>query len=106
MKPVTGINVLTIKDGKMDEFLKIHESFSSGFARTCAGLNGGRMYRSLDGRTAVLISEFESVEALERVQNLAEVKANVRQLQPLVEEPKVNIFETAYAYGKPLTNPS
>jgi hypothetical protein len=106
MKPVTGINVLTIKDGKMDEFLEIHASFSSGFGRTCAGLNGGRMYRSLDGRTAILISEFESVEALERVRNLAEVKENVRQLQPLVEQSRINIFVTAYAYGKPLTNPS
>jgi quinol monooxygenase YgiN len=106
MKPVTVINVLTIKDGKMDEFLEIHESFSSGFGRTCAGLTGGRMYRSLDGRTAILISEFESVEAQEKVRNLPEVKENVRQLQPLVEEPKLNIFETAYAYGKPLTNPS
>jgi len=59
------INVLTIKPGKMDEFLKEHESFSREFGKICSGLIGGRMYRSPEGNTALLVSEFESLEASE-----------------------------------------
>jgi quinol monooxygenase YgiN len=99
MKSVTVINVLTIKPGKMEEFIKEHEAFSRDFGRTCSGLVGGRMYRSSDGKTAMLVSEFESKEAAEQVRNLPAVRDNVKKLQAFVDDSKPLLYETAFAYG-------
>jgi quinol monooxygenase YgiN len=97
MKPVTVINRIMVKPGKMDEFIDVQQHFAgtlpSGF------LVGGRMYRSLDGQSAVLVSTFRSAGARDEVFQRAEFKAHLERLAPLVESSSPILYEEAYTTG-------
>jgi quinol monooxygenase YgiN len=97
MKPVIVVNRLMIKPGKLDEFIEAQQKFV-GTLPPC-GLIGGRMYRSLDEQSAVLVSIFESRSAIDTVFQLPEFKENLRRLQPLVESSSPIVYEEAYTYG-------
>jgi len=99
MKPVTTINTLAVKPGKIEEFVRIHEKFSHSFSNRCEGLIGGRLYRGKDGKTVTLISEFESEQAQQRIRNHPEVLENIRQLAVLTESSSPSLNETAHSYG-------
>lgn len=97
MKPVTVINRLAIKPGKMDEFITAQREFAT--ALPPCGLIGGRMYRSRDDLTAALVSVFESAAAYEAVVQRPEFKDHMRRLAPLVESSSPALFEEAYTTG-------
>lgn len=97
MKPVTVINRLVIKPGKMDEFLEAQQKFAASLPP--CGLIAGRMYRSADGQSAVLVSVFRSKSAQEEVFERADFKENLRTLQPFVESSSPIACEEAYTYG-------
>jgi len=97
MKPVTIINRILVKPGKMDEFIEAQQKF--GAALPPCGLIGGRMYRGADGESAVLVSTFESKSAQEEILQGADFKAHLKRLQPLVESSTPNFYEEAYTTG-------
>jgi quinol monooxygenase YgiN len=97
MKPVTVINQLSIRPGKMDEFIDTQQSFAAGLPP--CGLVGGRMYRSADGLSAVLISTFQSKDAQEKVGQRADFKEHLRKLQALVESSSPTFYKVAYTAG-------
>jgi quinol monooxygenase YgiN len=86
-----------IKPGKIDEFIEAQQKFV-GTLPPC-GLIGGRMYRSVDEQSALLVSVFESRSAIDTVFQLPEFKENLRRLQPLVESSSPIVYEEAYTYG-------
>jgi quinol monooxygenase YgiN len=96
-EPVTVINRLAIRPGKMDEFIETQRKFAAGLPP--CGLIGGRMYRSVDGRTAVLVSTFQSRSAQEEVGQRADFKEHLKTLQPLVESSSPSLYEEAYTAG-------
>ncbi len=55
MKPVTQINVLSIKPDKVDEFFEADRSYI-GSATLPKGVLGSRVYKSLDGRSVARVS--------------------------------------------------
>jgi quinol monooxygenase YgiN len=97
MKPITVINRILVKPGKMDEFLDAQQKFAAALAGH--GFIGGRMYRSVDGQSAVLVSTFESRNAQEEVMQRADFKEHLRRLQPLVESSTPSVYEEAYTTG-------
>jgi quinol monooxygenase YgiN len=97
MKSVTVINRFSIKSGKMDEFIDAQQKFVA--ALPPCGLVGGRMYRSLDGQSAVLVSTFQSKDAQEQVLQRPDFKEHLRKLQPLVESSSPVLCEEAYTTG-------
>jgi quinol monooxygenase YgiN len=97
MKSVTVINRFSIKPGKMDEFIDAQQKFVA--ALPPCGLVGGRMYRSLDGQSAVLVSTFQSKDAQEQVLQRPDFKEHLRKLQPLVESSNPVLCEEAYTTG-------
>ena len=66
MKPITQINVFSIKPGKIDEFIEAERSYAAS-TNLPPGLIGSRMYRSLDGKSVVRVSKYESIEAHKEV---------------------------------------
>jgi len=96
MKPVTLINTLSIKPGMIDEFIEAQRSFTSTGA---GGHVSGRLYRSTDGKTAILVSQFDSVGAQEELFQTEGFKENLKKLRPLVESSSPGQFEEAYTYG-------
>jgi quinol monooxygenase YgiN len=99
VKPVTVINRLTIKPGKMDEFIDAQRNFATTLMKTPNGLTGGRLYRSIDGQSAVLVSQFESESAQEDIRQSDAFKQHVNQLQVLIESASPSLYEEAYTTG-------
>ena len=98
MKPVVVINHLALKPGRMDAFVEAQRAFAASLPP--CGLVGGRMYKSADGLSAVLVSVFESKEAQEGVLERADFKAHLARLRPLVESSSPVLFEEAYTTGR------
>jgi len=101
MKPLTVINRLVIKPGKMDEFIDSQRTFGAATMNTHEGLISSRMYRGVDGTTAILVSQFTSKEAQEAVMKDPVFKDHLRTLQPLVDSSSPSLCEEAYTSGHP-----
>jgi quinol monooxygenase YgiN len=99
MKPVTVINRLAIKPGKMDEFIDAQRNFATTLMKKPNGLIGGRMYRSIDGKSAVLVSQFASESAQENIRQSDAFRQHVSQLQVLIESASPSLYEEAYTTG-------
>jgi len=97
MKSVTVINRMMIKPGKMGEFIEAQRKYAA--ALTSNGFIGGRMYRGLDGQSAVLVSTFESKREQEQVMQRADFKEHLEGLQHLVASSSPSIYEEAYSTG-------
>jgi quinol monooxygenase YgiN len=99
MKPLTVINRLVLKPGKLEEFIEAQRVFAATMMRT--GLISSRMYRGVDGTTAILVSQFASKAAQEEVSKQPAFVNHLRTLQPLVESSSPTACEEAYTWGKP-----
>ena len=67
VKPVIVINRLALKPGTIDGFIEAQLNYASALMEKPTGLIGSRLYRGLDGRTVVLVSQFESIKAQEEI---------------------------------------
>lgn len=59
-RPLVLINSFTPKPGKIDELANLLEASRDRFADRVPGFHGGRVYRDVDGSSALLISVFET----------------------------------------------
>jgi hypothetical protein len=84
----------------MDEFINTQRNFGALTAKSPNGLIGGRMYRSIDGTTAVLVSQFESAQAQEEIRQSAAFKEHLSRVQALVESASPALYEEAYTSGE------
>ncbi len=98
MKPVTQINFLSIKPEKIDEFFETDRSYIAS-ATLPKGLIGSRLYRSLDGRSAVRVSHYESVEAHKEIHQSEALRQQIARLRPLVESSSPALCEEVYTTG-------
>jgi hypothetical protein len=92
MKRVTQINVLTIKPGKIDDFIEVDRRFYASNSLP-EGLIGGRLFNSLDGRFVVRVSEYHSIRAQEEVLKSESVRQQINTLRPLVESSNPALYE-------------
>lgn len=65
LRPFVLINSFTPKPGKIDELASLLEAARDRFADRVAGFHGGRVYRDIDGNSALLISVFETEDHYE-----------------------------------------
>ena len=98
MTPVTQINFLAIKPDKVDEFFEVDRRFivSAGQSK---GLIGSRLYRSLEGRSAVRVSQYESIEAHKEYHLNEALRHQIEQLRPLVESSSAGLYEEVRTTG-------
>ena len=99
MKPTTVINRLVIKPGKIDEFIEVQRNYAASLMKTPAGLIASRLYRGIDGKTVVIVSQFESLEAFEKIRQQDSFTQNVSRLQALVESSSPGAYEEAFTTG-------
>lgn len=66
LRPFVLINSFTPKPGKIDELAIALEAARDRFADRVPGFHGGRIYRDVDGSSALLISVFETEDYYER----------------------------------------
>src|SRR5438477_2406812 len=99
MKSVTIINRLAIKSGKMQEFIDLQQKFAARLVTASDALLGGRLYRSADDSSAVLVSQFRSMNAQEEMRQSDIFKKHLAQLAPLIESSSPGFYEEAYTTG-------
>lgn len=97
---ITLINTLLVRPGQMDEFIRLQRNFASANTERMSGLLGGRMYRSLKGSQAVLISQFESAEAQAAVFGSNEFQVHLAKMREMVESSSPDSYIEAYTYGQ------
>src|ERR1035438_2035271 len=98
MKPITQINVFSIKPGKIDEFIEAERS-SAASTNLPPGLIGSRMYRSLDGKSVVRVSKYESIEAHKEVHQAEALRQHIDRPSPLFESSSPALYEEVYTTG-------
>ncbi len=99
MSPVTIVNFFEIEPDKLDAFIALQRDYAKDLAAQPTGLIGGRMYRGKDGRSAVLISQFESHEAQERIRASDAFQQHIAKLKPLIVSTSPKLYEEAYTAG-------
>jgi Antibiotic biosynthesis monooxygenase len=95
MKPVIQINFLSIKSEKIDEFFATDRSYI-GSASPPKGLIGSPLYRSLDGRSAVRVSQYESVEAHKELHQSEALRQEIDRLRPFLESSSPGLYEEVH----------
>ena len=99
MNPTTVINRFVLKPGQLDAFVAAQQAFATTLCQQNAGLLGGRMYRGQDGTSAVLLSQFDSVQSQEAIRQRPDFKAHLARIQPMVESVSPELFQEAYTTG-------
>jgi hypothetical protein len=98
MKQVTQINFLSIKPEKVAEFFETDGSYI-GSANLPKGLIGSRLYRSLDGKSVVRVTQYESVESHQDYHHSEALRLQIGHLKPLVESSSPALYEEVYTTG-------
>ena len=98
MTPFTQILFLSIKPGKMDEFLEADRNFLAS-ATLPKGLVGSRLYRSPDGKSAVRVVQYESIEAHREYQQEEALQKQVALLRNFVESATASLYEEVRTAG-------
>ena len=98
MAPVTQILFLSIKPGKIDEFLEADRNFLASAALP-KGLVGSRLYRSPDGKSAVRVVQYESVEAHQKYQQDPGLQQQVALLRDFVDSANASLYEEVRTTG-------
>jgi heme-degrading monooxygenase HmoA len=98
-KPAVGISIITPKPGRFEEFMTLQLAQLSRLRGQVQGLRGTRLFRSLDNRSAVLVSVFETDADAARFRGDPRLTDHLARVQPLIESAVPGAFETAYEVG-------
>ena len=98
MNPITQINILSIKPDKVDEFIETDQSYIAS-ATLPKGLVGSRLYKSLDGNSVVRVSQYDSLEAQNKILQDEALRQQINRLRPLVESSNSGLYEEVYTTG-------
>jgi len=98
MAPVTQILFLSIKPGKIDDFLEADRNFIAS-ATLPKGLVGSRLYKSPDGRSAVRVVQYESIETHQKYEQDPALQQQVALLRGFVESATASLYEEVRTSG-------
>lgn len=96
--PVTQINFISIKPDKIEEFFEADRNFVAS-ATLPKSLTGSRLYRSLDGKSAVRVTQYESVEAQKEYHQSEALQQQIALLRTFVESSAVDLYEEVRSTG-------
>jgi heme-degrading monooxygenase HmoA len=93
---ISVINVFTPKPGRLDDFVSLQQSTLPGMRGRVAGFQGSRFYRATDGRSAVLVSNFESEAHFKQFRESELFAAHRERLSPLLEKTDPGFYELVF----------
>jgi quinol monooxygenase YgiN len=99
MSPVTIVNFFEIEPDKLDAFITLQQAYAASLCDKPTGLIGGRLYRGRDGRSAVLISQFDSQEAQTRIRESDAFQQHIAKLRALIVSTSPKLYDEAYTAG-------
>lgn len=84
-RPFVLINSFTPKPGKLDELAGLLEAARDRFSDEVSGFHGGRIYRDVDGSSALMIGVFETEDHYESWIASSLFARYREQIQPLID---------------------
>jgi hypothetical protein len=96
--PVTQINILSIKPDKIDEFFEADQGYIAS-ASLPKGLIGSRLYGSLDGRSAVRVTLYDSVEAHKEYHQGEALRQQIGLLHAFVDSSSPGLDDEVHTAG-------
>jgi hypothetical protein len=99
MSPIVSVSIVVPRPGKFDEFVAIQREQYRRLRGKVSGLLGSRLYRSIDGRSAILLAMFETPEDQQRFAESADLLDHIARVRGLVERTGPGLYESAYEYG-------
>ena len=98
MTPVTQILLLSIKPDKIGELLEADRNFIASTTLP-KGLVGSRLYRSPDGKSAVRVVQYESVEAQKDYEQDETLQQQIALLSNFVESATASLYAEVHTTG-------
>ena len=92
-------NVFTPKDGKLDELIEAQTRALQTFGTQIDGWRGGRLHRSLDGRTALMVTAFDSEEHHQRWIASEHFAAHRARIADIIENAERGYYQLVYQTG-------
>jgi heme-degrading monooxygenase HmoA len=95
--PVVLINVFTPKPGKLDAFVETQKAELQRLAeqRAVKGWRSSRLHRALDGKTAVMVTVFDTIGDHKRWVATAAFAEHLDRIRPLIERAEPGYYELA-----------
>ncbi len=84
-RPFVLINSFTPKPGKLDELAGVLEAARDRFSDEVSGFHGGRIYRDVDGSSALMIGVFETEDDYESWITSSLFARYREQIRPLID---------------------
>lgn len=100
--PVVLINTFHPRPGRLDEFIEVQmlEVHRLAIRASAAGWMGSRLHRAHDGRSAVMITVFESVAAHRRWLAGNDFSDHVDRIEPLLEAVDPRYYSLVFEAGR------
>jgi heme-degrading monooxygenase HmoA len=98
-RPVVNISVITPKPEHFEAFMALQLAQQRRTRGQVQGLLGGRLFRSLDNRSVVLVAIFETLEDSQAWRQDERLLSHLARVQPLAERAASGTYETAYEVG-------
>ncbi len=98
-RPLVIVNRFTPKQGQMDAFMDMQRAALQRFSGKLQGWRGSRLYKGIEGRTATLVSVFDSLEDYARWRDSNLLAAHRVDILPLIERAEPELYELAYESG-------
>ena len=98
--PVVFINIFTVKPGRLDDFIAIQKANLDGSVGVVKGWRGSRLHRATDGRTAIMMSAFDTIGDHKRVHETNRFAEHVRKVRPLIESAGPGYYQVVHEVGQ------
>ncbi len=98
-KPVLSISVIRIKPGHFEEFMALQTAHLERIRGTVPGVRGGRMFKSAEKNTVLMVSAFDTAADGDRFRQDPRFRDHLARAGALIESNEALPVELAYAIG-------
>lgn len=98
-QPALSVSLFRIKPGRFDEFMTLQTAHLERIRGTVPGVRGGRMFKSAEKNTVVMVSAFDTAADAERFRQDSRFREHVARVGTLIESNEALPVELAYAIG-------
>ena len=98
-KPVLSISVIRIKPGHFEEFMALQTAHLERIRGTVSGVRGGRLFKSAEKNTVLMLSAFETAEDGARFRQDPRFREHLDRAGALIESNEALPLEVAYEIG-------
>lgn len=100
VQPVLSISLIRIKPGHFEEFMALQTAHLERIRGTVAGVRGGRLFKSAEKNTVLMVSAFETAEDGARFRQDPRFQEHLARAGALIESNEALPVELAYQIGE------